>query len=49
MGHVLKPLAKSAYMSLGVTAAASAGIAKIHEKKYRIWKDSISNFKRRNG
>ena len=33
MGHVLKPLAKSAYMPLGVTAAASAGDARIHEKK----------------
>ena len=34
MGHVLKPLAKSAYMPLGVTAAASAGDARTHEKKF---------------
>ena len=35
--NVIKPLAKSVLISLGLTAAASAADAGIHKKNLRIW------------
>ena len=35
--HVIKPLVKSVLIPLGLTAAASAADAGIHEKNLRIW------------
>ena len=37
MKSVIKPLAKSVLISLGLTAAASAADARIHKKNLRIW------------
>ena len=37
MENVIKPLAKSVLISLGLTAAASAADAGIHKKNLRIW------------
>ena len=36
--NVIKPLAKSVLIPLGLTAAASAADARIHKKNIRIWK-----------
>ena len=35
---VIKPLAKSVLISLGLTVAASAADSGIHKKNIRIWK-----------
>ena len=44
--NVIKPLAKSVLIPLGLTAAASAANAGIHKKNIRIWKyDNINNIK----
>ena len=37
MKNVIKPLAKSALIPLGLTAAASTADAGIHKKNLRIW------------
>ena len=37
MKNVIKPLAKSALIPLGLTAAASRADAGIHKKNLRIW------------
>ena len=37
MKNVIKPLAKSVLIPLGLTAAASAAFAGIHKKNLRIW------------
>ena len=37
MKNVIKPLAKRILIPLGLTAAASAADAEIHEKNLRIW------------
>ena len=37
MKSVIKPLAKSVLITLGLTAAASAADARIHKKNLRIW------------
>ena len=46
--NVIKPLAKSILIPLGLTAAASAADAVIHKKNNRIRKYNINNFKWRN-
>ena len=44
--NVIKPLAKSVFIPLGLTAAASAVDAGIHKKNIRIRKyDNINNIK----
>ena len=43
--NVIKPLAKSALIPLGVTAAASAADAGIHKKNTRIRKYNANNIK----
>ena len=44
--NVIKPLAKSVLVPLGLTAAASAANARIHKKNPRIWsKCNLNNFK----
>ena len=44
--NVIKPLAKSVLIPLGLTAAASAADAGTHKKKLRIWEyDNINNIK----
>ena len=43
MKNVIKPLAKSVLIPLGLTAAASAADAGIHKKNLRIWSLIISN------
>ena len=44
--NVIKPLAKSVLIPLGLTAAASAADAGIHKKNIRVWKyDNINNIK----
>ena len=43
--NVIKPLAKSVLIPLGLTAAASAADAGIHKKNIRIWKHNFNNFK----
>ena len=35
--YVIKPLAKSVLIPLGLTTAASAAYAEIHKKNLRIW------------
>ena len=45
MKSVLKPLAKSLLIRLGLTAAASAADAGMHKIALRIWDASINNFK----
>ena len=43
---MIKPLAKSVLIPLGLTVAASAADAVIHKKNIGIWKyDSINNIK----
>ena len=41
MKNVIKPLAKSVLIPLGLTAAASASDAGIHKKNLRIWSSSF--------
>ena len=43
--NVIKPLAKSVLIPLGLTAAASAADAGIHKKNLRIWNNNTSNNK----
>ena len=43
--NVIKPLAKSVLILLGLTAAASAADAGIQKKNIRIWKYYFNNFK----
>ena len=43
--NVIKPLAKSVLIALGLTAAASAADAGIHKKDIGIWKNNFNNFK----
>ena len=48
MKNLLKPLAKSNLIPLGLTGAAAAATAAetiIHSKNLRIWSDNINNFK----
>ena len=45
MKNVIKPLAKSALIPLGLTAAASAADAGIYKKNIGIWKYNFNNFK----
>ena len=47
--NVIKPLAKSVLIPLGLTAAASAADAGIHEKNIRIREYNTNNIKKRNG
>ena len=42
---VIKPLAKSVLIPLGLTAVASAAGAGIHKKNTRKWKYNLNNFK----
>ena len=42
--NLIKPLAKSALIPLGLTAAASAADAGIHKNNIGIWKDKFNNF-----
>ena len=41
--NVIKPLAKSVIIPLGLTAAASAADAGIHKKNIRVWEYSNMN------
>ena len=43
--NVIKPLAKSVLIPLGLTAAASAADAEIHEKNLRVWVYNNNNIK----
>ena len=43
--NVIKPLAKSVLIPLGLTAAASPADAGIHKKNIGIWKNYFNNFK----
>ena len=43
--NLIKPLAKSVLIPLGLTAAASAADAGIHKKNIGIWKYYFNNFK----
>ena len=43
--NVIKPLAKSVLIPLGITTAASAAVAEIHEKNLRIWNNNTNNIK----
>ena len=43
--NVIKQLAKSVLIPLGLPAAASAVDAGVHEKNIRIWKCNFNNFK----
>ena len=43
--NVIKPLAKSVLIPLGLTTAASAADEGIHKKNIRIWKNNFNNFK----
>ena len=45
MKNVIKPLAKSVLIPLGLTAAASAADAGIHKKNLRTWKNNTNNIK----
>ena len=46
ISNVIKPLAKSVLISLGLTAAVSAADAGIHKKNIGVWKyDNINNIK----
>ena len=47
--NVIKPLAKSVLIPLGLSAAASAADAGIHEKNIRIREYNTNNIKKRNG
>ena len=43
--NVIKPLAKSVLIPLGLTAAVSAADAEIHKKNLRIWYNNTNNIK----
>ena len=43
MKNVIKTLAKSVLITLGITAAASAADAEIHEKNLWIWNNDTNN------
>ena len=43
MKNVIKPLAKSVLIPLGLTAAASAANAGIHKKNLRLWNNNTNN------
>ena len=43
MKNVIKPLAKSVLILLGLTAAASAADAGIHKKNLRLWNNNTNN------
>ena len=43
--NVIKPLAKSVLIPLGLTAAASAADAGIHKTNLRIWDNNTNNIK----
>ena len=43
--NVIKPLAKSVLIPLGLTAAASAADVGIRKKNTRIWNNNFNNFK----
>ena len=46
ISNVIKPLAKSVLIPLGITAAAAAADAGIHKKNIRVWKyGNINNIK----
>ena len=45
IGNVLKPLAKSVLIPLGLTAAASATDAAIHKKMIGSWKVLVKQLK----
>ena len=45
MKNVIKLLAKSVLIPLGLTAAASAADAGIHKKNLRIWNNNTKNIK----
>ena len=46
ISNVIKPLAKSVLIPLGLTAAASAADAGIHKKNIGVWKyDNTNNIK----
>ena len=42
--NVLKALAKSVLIPLGLTAAAAAATDTIHKKKFWIWRVDVNNF-----
>ena len=43
--NVFKPLAKSAFLPLGLTSTASSADAGIHKKDFQIRDEDIHNFK----
>ena len=45
MKNVIKPLAKSILIPLGLTATASVAGAGIHKKKFRIRNNNANNIK----
>ena len=45
MKNVIKPLAKSVLIPLGLTGSASAADAGIHKKNLRIWNNNTKNIK----
>ena len=45
MKNVIKPLAKSVLIPLGLTAAASAADVGIHKTNLRIWNNNTNNIK----
>ena len=45
MKNLIKPLAKSFLIPLGLTVAASAADAGIHKKIFRIWNNNTDNIK----
>ena len=45
MKNLIKPLAKSFLIPLGLTVAASAADAGIHKKNFRIWNNNTDNIK----
>ena len=47
--NVVKPLAKSLLITLGLTAAASAADAGKHKKNLRLWNSNTNNIKWWNG
>ena len=49
MKNVIKPLAKSVLIPLGLTAAASAADVGIHKTNLRIWNNNTNNIKWGNG
>ena len=49
MENVVKPLAKSVLIPLGLTAAASTADTGIHKKNTRFWNNNTNNLKWWNG